>query len=106
MAGGDLEKTGGTLTVKQIIRRAFAAHIHGGGIISAPDKLVGENCRQASPGQVQSTDASDTLPSTRMTLAEHAEAWWGEQGQMIPPRKSAEWNAMYTRWIEFAFAGR
>lgn len=28
--------------MKQIIRRAFAAHIHGGGIISAPDKLVGE----------------------------------------------------------------
>lgn len=39
----------------------------------------------------------------KMTLAGHAEAWWREQGNTVPSRESAEWNAMYAEWVEFAF---
>ena len=38
-----------------------------------------------------------------MTLADHAEAWWTERGNIVPPRESPEWDAMYGTWIEFAF---
>ena len=38
-----------------------------------------------------------------VTLADHAEAWFKEHGQMIPSRGSDEWNSMYTAWIEYAF---
>ncbi len=37
------------------------------------------------------------------TLAEHAEAWWKEQGNIIPPKNTKKWNEMYKKWIEFAF---
>lgn len=38
-----------------------------------------------------------------MTLADHAEAWWEEQGNRVPKRDTAEWGAMYEQWVEYAF---
>ncbi len=38
------------------------------------------------------------------TMAEHAEAWWSEQGKEIPPTNTPEWKSMYEEWIEFAFS--
>jgi hypothetical protein len=38
-----------------------------------------------------------------MTLADHAEAWWREKGKTVPPRDTAEWQAMYETWVEWAF---
>jgi len=39
-----------------------------------------------------------------LTLAEHAEAWWREQGKEVPPsRTSPEWERMYLDWWKFAF---
>ena len=38
-----------------------------------------------------------------MTLAEHAEAWWQEQGREVPNRETQEWDEMYAEWIEFTF---
>lgn len=43
------------------------------------------------------------MPST-MTLADHAEAWWREQGNTVPPRNTDEWQQMYETWVEWAFA--
>ena len=40
---------------------------------------------------------------TELTLAEHAEAWYTEQGEQVPPRDSEEWTAMYQVWVSFAF---
>lgn len=42
--------------------------------------------------------------SNKMTFADHAEAWWREQGKRVPRRKTKAWQAMYEKWIEFAFA--
>jgi hypothetical protein len=39
-----------------------------------------------------------------MTLADHAEAWWQEQGNVVPARDTPEWQSMYEAWIDFAFA--
>ena len=39
-----------------------------------------------------------------LTLADHAEAWWVEQGNPRPQRGTAAWETMYKLWIEFAFA--
>jgi hypothetical protein len=39
-----------------------------------------------------------------MTLADHAESWWREQGKRVPQRKTTAWQRMYERWVEFAFA--
>jgi len=39
-----------------------------------------------------------------MTLADHAEAWQRERGEIVPARESSAWAAMYEQWIEFAFA--
>lgn len=38
-----------------------------------------------------------------LTLAQHAEAWWNEQGKTVPPSNTPEWEAMYEKWIEYAF---
>ncbi len=38
------------------------------------------------------------------TLAEHAEAWWREQGKEVPPANTRAWVDMYEKWIEFAFS--
>ena len=39
-----------------------------------------------------------------LTLAEHGEAWWREQGKEVPPNsESPEWDKMYFQWIDFAF---
>jgi len=40
-----------------------------------------------------------------MTLAEHAEAWWREQGRKVPKRNTKKWREMYEKWIRFAFKG-
>ena len=42
--------------------------------------------------------------SNNMTLAEHAEAWWSEQGNTVPPVDTTAWDEMYRKWHEFAFA--
>ena len=39
-----------------------------------------------------------------MTLADHAEAWWQEQGNEVPSRNTDEWRQMYETWVEWAFA--
>jgi len=39
----------------------------------------------------------------KMTLAEHAEAWWKENGNMVPPKDTLEYENMYEKWHEFAF---
>ena len=39
-----------------------------------------------------------------MTFAEHAEAWWQEQGNKVPKRGTKAWLSMYEKWVEFAFA--
>ena len=39
-----------------------------------------------------------------LTLAEHAEAWWREQGNRVPRRDTARWRKMYEAWAEWAFA--
>lgn len=38
------------------------------------------------------------------TLAEHAEAWARESGEVVPERDTPEWQALYERWVEYAFA--
>lgn len=39
-----------------------------------------------------------------MTLAQHAEAWWTEQGKTVPPAGTPAWTKMYEEWHAFAFA--
>ncbi len=41
--------------------------------------------------------------SEELTLAQHAELWYAEQGKVVPQRDTSEWDDMYTEWIEFAF---
>ena len=38
-----------------------------------------------------------------MTLAEHAVAWWVEQGNTVPVKGSVVWEEMYRQWVDFAF---
>ena len=38
------------------------------------------------------------------TMADHAEYWWEDQGKVVPPRDSPEWQSMYEQWHAFAFA--
>ena len=38
-----------------------------------------------------------------ISLAEHAELWWAEQGNAVPDRDSKEWQSMYEKWVDFAF---
>lgn len=40
---------------------------------------------------------------SKMTMREHAEAWWEEQGNTIPFYCSPEWNKMYAKWFDFVF---
>jgi hypothetical protein len=40
----------------------------------------------------------------QMTLADHADAWWREQGKEVPSRDTAEWQQMYEAWATWAFA--
>ena len=46
----------------------------------------------------------DNPSPENMTCAEHAEYWWREQGETVPPENTPEWQAMYEKWIDFAFA--
>jgi hypothetical protein len=41
---------------------------------------------------------------TKMTLADHAEAWWQEQGKEVPVRNTDQWQQMYETWVEWAFS--
>lgn len=45
-----------------------------------------------------------TTQTNSLTLADHAELWWDEQGHNVPERDTQEWQTMYSEWIEFAFA--
>ena len=37
---------------------------------------------------------------SEMTLADHAEAWWIEQGHyFLPLRDTSAWEAMYNEWV-------
>ena len=38
-----------------------------------------------------------------MTLGDHAEAWWREQGKEVPPRDTNQWMTMYESWVVWAF---
>jgi hypothetical protein len=40
---------------------------------------------------------------SEMTLADHAEAWWGEKGNIVPKRETRAWDTMYQSWVEYAF---
>ena len=44
-----------------------------------------------------------TKSPDQMTFAEHAEAWWTEQGGVVPPHDSMGWHYMYQAWVNFAF---
>jgi len=37
------------------------------------------------------------------TLEQHAEEWWEELGNQVPPKDSPEWTIMYEEWIDYAF---
>ena len=39
-----------------------------------------------------------------LTLADHAESGWREQGKRVPRRNTDEWRRMYERWVAWAFA--
>lgn len=39
-----------------------------------------------------------------MSCADHAEAWWQEQGNVIPEHKTPEWDEMYLQWVDFAWS--
>lgn len=45
----------------------------------------------------------EKMMSEEMTLAEHAELWWTEQGKEVPPADTPEYQAMYEEWHAFAF---
>ena len=39
-----------------------------------------------------------------LTLGDHAELWWQEQGNEVPARNTDAWREMYERWATWAFA--
>ena len=39
-----------------------------------------------------------------LTFSEHAELWYTEQGNIVPEKGTKEWDDMYEKWHEFAFA--
>ncbi len=39
-----------------------------------------------------------------MALADHAEAWWREQGKVVPARDTDQWQEMYEAWVEWTFS--
>jgi len=42
--------------------------------------------------------------AVQMTLADHAEAWWVQEGHTVPDRKSPTWDVMYEEWVRYAFS--
>jgi hypothetical protein len=38
-----------------------------------------------------------------LTLAEHAEMWWVEKGNILPKKDTIEWQKMYKKWVDYAF---
>ena len=45
------------------------------------------------------------MSKKELTLADHAELWWGEQGKVVPEKNTEEWEIMYEKWINWAFEG-
>ena len=43
-------------------------------------------------------------PMGQETLADHAEAWYREQGNVVPDRGTDAWIKMYEAWHAYAFA--
>ena len=39
-----------------------------------------------------------------LTLAEYAELWHQDRGIPVPERETQEWQEMYERWVDYAFA--
>jgi hypothetical protein len=42
-------------------------------------------------------------PPDKMSFAEHAEAWYTDQGNVVPECDTEAWLKMYEEWVEFAF---
>ena len=42
--------------------------------------------------------------SEELTLSQHAELWYAEQGNIVPQKGTSEWDDMYAKWVKFAFA--
>ena len=38
-----------------------------------------------------------------LTLGKYAELWHTDRGIPIPERETPEWDAMYSRWVDYAF---
>lgn len=38
-----------------------------------------------------------------LTLADHAELWWREQGKDVPKEGTNEYTKMYEEWAKYAF---
>lgn len=38
-----------------------------------------------------------------LSLADHAEMWWRDCGNIVPSRETESWLRMYESWINFAF---
>jgi len=58
-----------------------------------------------TPKNLSHIDKRDILwrKMAELTLSEHAEAWWIEQGKDVPERGTEGWNEMYVAWVYFAF---
>lgn len=44
-----------------------------------------------------------TKKPEEMTMEEHADAWAKDTMDKPPERGTAQWDAMYEKWIEYAF---
>lgn len=44
------------------------------------------------------------MDTSDWSLADHAEYWWVQEGNIVPERDTPEWMAMYESWVNFAFA--
>ena len=48
-------------------------------------------------------DKQSHFGSGGISMMDHAEMWWYEQGKDIPERDTEESQTMYESWVEFAF---
>jgi len=44
------------------------------------------------------------IVTSELTLTDHAESWYKEQGRAVPDRGTPEWQTMYAEWVDFAFS--
>jgi len=58
----------------------------------------------AVSNQLKSYLKGKVMKKKEMTLADHAKAWWKEQGHTIPEKETEEWDEMYGKWVNYAFA--